>query len=565
MVNWKGFFSRPALTRDSRDPHSGQAREPMSVEPTELLSAHADRIGALRLESGYPADEFNSLIGTAIARVAEYVHVLPATRAENHSETGGLLRFALEIACVAFRSADGKFLSGPVATDIHHRKRDRAWRYAAFLGGLLRPLGRCATDLQVFSMDGGTKIFWNPYQEGLWSWRQRQCVPSVEIAWSRTDARPSHSSSVWIAARIVTSEALTYLQRGDDTLPELLLQLIGGGNGRVCELVDKAYQAVIEQDLAALGTTADTAVAGMKIEYRLLDALRRLVREKWSLNVPGGRLWLTAEGLFIFWKPACNDLVVRLKADGVSGIPRDPDTIAELLIAHGVLRINPGVINGLRHYYHITPKLRGVPKQSIQVVKVADTDLIGASIADAVPVELEGADGPPPEKQTSKKSGRAVSTLELPFESAPASATGPAARQTDGTPPVVSLRIEHSTEMTAESGRLAAVQGFQHFDRFGDAGKMLKALAERLRDDPGFTGAVPVNDGVAIAYPDALAALSIQPQEFLAACEAQSVLVTDKTHGGRVLHTRAPGQTDLPEHYVVLTARVAKYLPLRTS
>jgi conjugal transfer pilus assembly protein TraI len=295
-------------------------------EPRALLHALRSRLSALQLESGYDADQFERLLGETLVRTAEWVHFLPATRAENHSDAGGLLRFAVDTACLAFRRADGKFLSGHAIADVRGRERDRVWRYVVLLGGLLRPLGRCATCVQVVSTDRAST--WNALEESLWQWQRRVEPSSIQVRWHEgVDGRPTLPASTWIAARILPSHALKYMQSADGSLPELLLRTLNGDRaGRVCEIVEEAFQAAIDQDIARRGSVQGITQAGVQIEHRLLEAIRGLCREKWTVNTPGGRLWCTEQGVFLVWKPAANDVQVRMRAQGIAGIPQDADT-----------------------------------------------------------------------------------------------------------------------------------------------------------------------------------------------------------------------------------------------
>ncbi len=559
-MTWKSLFGRHDAGRahSQNDLNSHQA---LLAEPRQLLQLHRHRLTALRLESGYDSEHFERLIGAIVYQIAAYVHLLPATRAETHVEAGGLLRLAIETACFAFRRADGKLLAGPVSTDIRNRERDRVWRYTAFLGGLLRPLGRCATSMRVAVPD--RELVWNPYQEPLWVWMRRVDAARLEVIWrDRTDARPVQESSIWIAARVATPAALSYLQSADEVLPELLLKLLNGNRAeRVCEVVEEAYQAAIDQDLARTGTSGEAPVTGVQIEHRLLEALRALVREKWTLNTPGGRLWLTTQGVFVVWKPAVNDLVVRLRADGASGAPRDPDTIAELLIAHGVLVPNPAAASALKHYFKITPQMRGAPKQGLEVVKIADVELLGLRTegVDAIEADIIGASKNGPAAVNGKDPAPQV--LELPLDTRSrdidraSESTGTAREAAAGAPErsLVTALVGPATQAPADLGRLK---------RFGEAGVVLRALGERLMADPGFARIVRLAEGVAIAYPEAIAPFCERPQAFLAACETQGLLVLDPVAGRRVLRARTTGQTHLPEQYVVLSPRVAKYLPV---
>jgi hypothetical protein len=612
-VVWKSFFSRqePPRGLTANVPAVSQAER--DTEPRQLLHAHRQRLVTLRLESGYPPETFENLFGALALAVAEHVHLLPATRAENHAEPGGLLRFALECACSAFRRADGQFLSGVMSTDVRNRERDRVWRYVTFVGALLRPLGRALTDVRV-SCNQSRDGVWDSYQEPLWGWMRRVDATQLQIDWQRNDTAPTQAASIWLAARVLTPAALSYLH-GAEGVNQILLQLLAGEPaGRIGDLVEQAYQGAIDDDLARIGQRHDLAVTGVQIEHRLLEALRGLVREKWTLNTAGGRLWFTHEGVYLSWKAAVNDLTVRLRAEGVNNAPRDPDTIAELLTQHGVLAPNPQATNGLKHYYRITPQLRGAPKQSIEAVKLKDIELIGLHLdgVDAIDAHAppEGAkdaaapNGAKPFRKSDQHSLELPWEGEFPTRNAPAQArlraaapAPAAARATPAATPAAAAPVSVSSATPAAATPPAVVDtpppkaevsepapaaaepapafaltptsapapekksaDLNRLNRFGEAGQVLKALAERLLSEPEFTRLVSLKEGVALAYPQAIAPFCPQPQRFLSDCEAQGLLV-DPSGGRRLVHTRGANDAHLPEQYLVLSPRIAKCLP----
>jgi hypothetical protein len=573
----------------------------------------------MRLESGYGTEQFNELIEIVLIRLAEQVHVLPATRGENHSESAGLLRLAIEAGSLAFRRAEGQFLSGRLGTDVRNRERDRIWRYAAFLGALLRPVGRCCTAVGVST--SSTRQSWNPYQEGLWTWIARSNAHELDVKWrERSDGHPEQASSVWIAARLLPPSSLSYLSSTDDPVLEAISQmLIGARAGRACEIVAEAVQAAVDRDLVRLGRQREAGSSGIALEHRILDAIRILIREKWTLNTPGSRLFVARQGVFLAWKAAVTDIAVKLRVDGVGPAPRDPDTLAEILLARGFLVPNTEAAGVLKHYHRIVPQLRGTPKQPIEAVKFTDAELVGLSLDGVEAIDVELAGGLPPTvgslpskvvarpaparssrtaSGSGSKPGAGNGNLDLPFQSGPSvpdrrpdstpestassalvidAPAGDAATQIasssdashsaavvvraedgsgSGNPTSTKVGSTESRETdTAESDAALA-----RLAQFGPAGPVLRALGERLIAQPRLPGVISTPEGVALSYPHAIAQFCPEPQRFLAACESQGLLVADKAAGGRLVRQRGADRA-MPEHYIVLSQRVARYLP----
>lgn len=295
------------------------------------------------------------------------------------------------------------------------------------------------------------------------------------------------------------------------------------------------------------------------------------------MNTPGGRVWCTDCGVYIVWKAAANDLLVRMRADGIVGVPRDPDTLAELLTAHGVLTPNPNVTAGLKHYYKLVPQLRGVPKQTLEVVKIADTQLIGLQLqgVDRIPAELAGtlpetssqspsppapvasasaamapASVPAKPRSTKRDPGAESKTLQLPLEET---------RGANSTVPV-ELPPLPAPEKAPQMEPATAIN-LEPLKRFGPPGLTLQKLALGLTDGSVHLSLKRVADGIAIEFPESIAALGADPQEFLTSCEAQGLLVPDKAGGRRFVRARTADQSHLPLQYIVLAQRVARYLP----
>ena len=89
----------------------------------------------------------------------------------------------------------------------------------------------------------------------------------------------------------------------------------------------------VERDLRENHIDPAATSLGVPVDRYLLDAMRRLARGgKWQVNVPGARLWMFAEGLHLVWPAGAEEVVSLLAADKVPGIPRDPDTLADILL-----------------------------------------------------------------------------------------------------------------------------------------------------------------------------------------------------------------------------------------
>ncbi len=534
--------------------------DPRLVEPYEIISAYQAKITALRMESGYNEELFQQLIEKVLLDYAAYVQMLPATRAENHREPGGLFRFGLETAFLAFRRADGRFFTSSLVAIIRNRERERSWRYAAFLAGLGLSVGRVATQLIVMA---GKKHQWNPYKESLYDWIKQNNRSQYTYKWrEHTDERSVEFSSLWISARLLSHETLTYIYRIDSNILEALISIIGGnGQSPLGQLIDESVQAIIDQDLAASCSGDDRAITDIPIEHRMLDAIRRLVREKWTVNTAGGRIWVTDQGVYLSWLSVVNDIKIRIRAEGITGMPEDPDTLATLLIEKNILLDSHGSSNGaLCHYHKIIIHAPQVPKQPISAVKIAEPSLIGLTVKNIEPVIVEYPDISKPDLKpvvsVQKSSQQNLDLLNDSKEPAKANTTNLAEPiEKDG-----QLSLHTQQQDKAKKSHVIDDELLRSLNRYGEAGRVIGALLKA-------TSAVTLNkiaiqhpEGLAIAFPEAIKPHSQNLQEFLASCQSQNLIIAGNNN--QLIRKRGHKDNKSPEQFVVLSPKLAKYFAL---
>jgi len=549
-MSWKALFGKPAGLNGAQ--RNDRVLNEALLEPHALLQRHHAQLNALRLECGYDASQFRDLIETPVLHVAHWVHCLPATQAVHFCEQGGLLRLCIESAAVAFRRSDGKSLADEGGDTMRDRDRERLLRYIAFLGALLRAIGACATEVQVEAPSVPTR--WNPLSEGFWSWRRRIGESALVLRWAEAidDAARRDRASVWIASRVLPSVVLEYLYDADRMLPAMLLAIVGGERASaVGTLVEEAHQAVIEQDRSKRTKHLEPQPVSVPIEHLLLDAMRMLCREKWQVNTPGAVVWCTDRGVLLEWTLASADVLIRLRASGLTNLPQDPHTLAELLLAHEVLVPNAEADIGQRHVHRIHVHARGMPKRSVDAVKIAHPARIG--------LHLEGVDRIAVQIDTSSER---QSVQQPPLNGAPSAqlpladpagialtAIDPASRRPpDQSSP--SPFSPSSTEHCIESP----------LRRFGAVAPALQILARLLRSQQNPLATVRTEEGLVIGYPENVGLLCSKPEEFVSACEAQGLLVPERAGGRKYVRTAPMDREDLPRQYIVLAPRVLKYL-----
>jgi len=96
---------------------------------------------------------------------------------------------------------------------------------------------------------------------------------------------------------------------------------------------------VIERDVKNNPNHYGKPQLGLHFEPYLIDAMRRLIRSGvWKINEQKARIWVGNDGAFLIWKTAANEIGQKLLEDGITGVPRDADTLAEILMHSGLLQ-----------------------------------------------------------------------------------------------------------------------------------------------------------------------------------------------------------------------------------
>jgi len=589
-VGWptwmRGSYPSAGLPRVQAD-----CGEHPAETPEQLLLALQVPITSLRMESGYSKERFDVLMGAALRSVAEYVYALPASRAESHTERGGLLRLAVEASMLAYRRTDGKFLAPRRPTDVRNRERDRAWRYAAFLGALLMPIGRCATLVSVRNLQSSHE--WAALSEPLWTWFKREGGGALSISWRvQTDVRASQECSLWIASHLVSSTMLGYLYEVDSELPSLVLQLVMRSRSqRIGEVMEASYQAAVDEDLKRCAVSFEAARPSMPVEARLLATLRALACKKWAINEVGGRLWLSDQGLFISWAPAVADILQLWRAEGLDQLPGDSGVLRRLLVERGILCANSDRGDGL---FRIIPIIDGAPRLAIEVVRLLDPACIGRDFTgvNLVRVELMTQS----DSLSSSESQALTQTLRPLVDAKPLHTSQPVAKPEQrpmelyitGAPPVGTSENSSNEVDTAADGcgdctvvtsaptpsvspveapRIVSpvttarpVELNRRLRRYGEVGVALANLGELLRTQIAFPGVINTRDGLVVGYPEPAGELGLEAAHFVRECERLGLLAADPDNPTRVIRARKAGEYTLPANYVQLSTSLSRQL-----
>lgn len=319
-----------------------------------ILSTQVELIGSIEQALALPDDLYHSIVLPVIGRYAAYSHLLPASESHHHRGAGGLFRHGLEVAHLA-TLASQNCLFATQATPKERKALEPRWRLAVCFAGLLHDIGKPVSDMAVVDQQG--QYTWNPCDENLTDWAELNNIDRYFLRWRENRYKRHEQFSALVIERVLTRQSRTYiLESGPDIMQAMLETIHGLDRGaKLYELVIEADRKSVERDLKAHYHCLDSAM-GMPIEKYLFDAMRRLIKSgKWTANENGARVWRFQEGVYIVWRLAVKEILGLLDRDHIPGIPRDEDTLADILIERG-LAIPKVSQEGHYRYWRMQPE-----------------------------------------------------------------------------------------------------------------------------------------------------------------------------------------------------------------
>jgi conjugal transfer pilus assembly protein TraI len=358
-----------------------------------VLATQTELTNALRHTLALPERDFHTIVLPVVERYAAFTHLLPASEAHHHRGAGGLFRHGLEVAYWAALASEG-VVFGAGATPRERKEQEPRWRLAVCLAGLLHDIGKPVSDLSVLDRDGRTQ--WNPYLENLTEWAENNGVDRYFLRWRDKRHQRHEQFSVLVAERVLTPHCLSHLTPSGPEIMQAMLEAIAGvgQGGMFHRLVLEADRKSVERDFKAHHIPSDVGL-GVPVEKYLLDAMRRLIREgRWTANQRGARVWRFADGLHVVWKTAAQEIVELLARDKVPGIPRDPDTLADILIERNLAVPRSTAEGRTYRYWRMAPAELDV---ALYMLRLASPELIYAG---EPPIVVEGRVLDEPESDT---------------------------------------------------------------------------------------------------------------------------------------------------------------------
>ncbi|WP_241294462.1 MobH family relaxase [Burkholderia stabilis] len=301
-----------------------------------IVESQSAMVARIRTVAGGTDADFSDMYLSVIRNLAEYIHLLPASRQETHTGAGGLFRLSLEMGFYCLQASEGVIFTPTEGVERRHKLEPR-WRYAAFLAGVCSELHRPLASLIVSGPDGAQ---WPKYLLPLHRWCGEGGFDRYHISWQPEPRFETASAKGEVSAmisRIVPDRCLQYLEAGSPAIAPIVFSVATGvardNENSVAELVARIRKRVLDRDKAVRPDYYGTMVVGNHLEPHLLEAMRTLIRDgKWKINQEGGRVWFGADGLFVIWKKAAEELSREIAQKGIQGVPTEANTLAEALL-----------------------------------------------------------------------------------------------------------------------------------------------------------------------------------------------------------------------------------------
>jgi len=373
-----------------------------AADTKRILETQSELINRIKGILRFTSDDFAETVNPVIENYAAYVHLLPASEAHHHRGAGGLFRHGLEVGFWAAQQAEAhQFCIGE--TPSNKRDNEPRWQFAAFLGGLLHDVGKPLSDVAVTNLDGSKE--WNPYESSLATWTMTEDVEHYFLRWRDKRNKRHEKFSMMNLDQIITQKAKTYLNKPGPNIMESLLESIVGTSAQetLTQLVLWADQESVRRDLVNQRMDVDEYSYGVPVERFVFDALRRLAIIS-KVNEPGAMIWRTEHAVFLAWKSIVTEIHNLIEKDKIPGIPRNHDTLADILVERGfAIPYQETMESKHARYWNIYPEcLEGV---GLTCLRIDDIELI---FSNEPPPPIKASLSKPQEKRVAREESDVV-------------------------------------------------------------------------------------------------------------------------------------------------------------
>ena len=353
-----------------------------AASPKALLDTQESLVRQLKHELALTPEQEKTLVDPLLISYASFVHLLPASKGHHHRGAGGMLRHGLEVALWASRGFHGRIIDGQ-ETGERRKILEPRWRLAVAVAGLCHDLGKTAYDVVVTDETG--KKTWDVYGSLLSDWIVKEDLDRYFLYWRSGREHKVHERfGHLLTMRVIPHQVLSYLNEADPRIIAVMHETIAGqipkGAAKVVhELVMAADQRSVQRDIKGQRVAGSDSAVGVPVAKYLVDSMKRLIEQgKWKANQEGQPLWVTGAGVYLDWDQAVPQMIELLLEDGISGIPRSHNSVAESLSDFDVIQrqVNP---DGVETFYiSIAPEKMCSKKKvhKFRAVELAGLDIL---------------------------------------------------------------------------------------------------------------------------------------------------------------------------------------------
>lgn len=490
------------------------------IDPGSLLHKHEDLLAAMRQTIGIADPIFENLYVPSIKRMADFLHLLPASESHHHRGAGGALRHAIEVAAYTSKASESVMI-GSLDLPVRRKQKEVAWRYAAFISGLCHDIGKPVTDMTIHS-DSGEQ--WNPMAEGIFEWGKKHGADHYFLSWQPNRHKMHEQFYSMMVSKIAGSEGMEYLGGVGHEAVGWVLSLNQAATieqKKMYELVTKGDMLSVENDLRTHAGGANVAVAGVNLEKVVQDAMQNRLRlEIWTVNKLGGRVWKTSGGVFLVWPISGGEIIEDLSAMRALGLPRNQEALLSFMLERGLaVKMGESEEDGGSPVWKLRIPANNDLVATVTAIKLSEDSGIPAMLSGVAPLPDElneaqggGASAPAKSPQVAEPTQNPAPASDIqPRSKAPASAPKPSASRA----PLPSL------------------------EEMGPHGIILESLKADMQSSRLKAGEdyIKLNDGrVAIAFPEGLNGTGVEPTTILEWLEENGMLETDPYQHDKKTH-----------------------------
>ena len=348
-IRYRNLFhklvNQPELTQEAgvKYPPVAQGIEVKSLE--EILGPQIELIKLIEMVTE-TANVFDNRYWPAIERYAMTVHLLPASESDHHCAPGGLLHHGLEVGLYTMQAAEAGLYGMDMETQVRQASRER-WLFACFLAGLCHDLGKAASDVRVTTDTGKT---WPAQTTRLSEWAEKIGVKKYYVDWEDDRHKVHESFTQVMLSKVLTDGDRNYIGEVDKRLLQEMVMALTPSSGstapsmrpyNIRDMVQKADIRSVREDKKQSRTPADLGIeTRTPLARHYTEGMQQLFKEgKWQINQSGGGVWVLGPGqdLYLAWPRCGMELYDYLVGQGIQGVPKAPEVIAETLAGRKVV------------------------------------------------------------------------------------------------------------------------------------------------------------------------------------------------------------------------------------